>query len=330
MSSGSNLPYHLRIRKEIERYLFIEQIRLILLYLKEKPSEYSYVSMAGPFSWDFKKMYEYFDFKYFISYETEEGVFKRQKFNAPFSKIIYKNDDIGVFINDYPDFEKKRGGHRERLGKVVVWLDYTDFKETCIKTFKEIVEKADVGSIVKITVKAHAAGLREDKGESNLKDIKIGILRNRLGAHFNGYMYENNSLTHKEYPKAVLKHLLAIAGDATLKSDKKFVPTSSYIYEDGVCMLTLTGTIIKKCDEKAFLKSPEFSKWDFRIKKVEGEYAYEEISVPFLSQKEVLELNPKLPRNNKSGKIALDGISKDEIKKYVRFHKFYPIYLKTL
>ncbi|WP_149716182.1 O-methyltransferase [Campylobacter concisus] len=330
MSSGSSLPYHLRIRKEIERYLFIEQIRLILLYLKEKPSEYSYVSMAGPFSWDFKKMYEYFDFKYFISYETEEETFKRQKFNAPFSKIVYKNEGIENFINSYPDFEKKRGGYRERLGKVVAWLDYTDFKEHCIKTFKEAVEKVDVGSIVKITVNANPADIAKG-GRDDVNDKRLEVLQKRLGGSFNEFIYKKEVFTHKEYPKAVLRHLLTIAEEASPRgSDKKFLPTSSYIYQDNALMLTLTGTIIKKDDEKAFLKSPEFSKWDFRIKKVEGEYAYEEINVPFLSQKEVLKLNPKLPRNNKSGKIALDGISEDEMEKYVRFHKFYPIYLKTL
>lgn len=330
MSSGSSLPYHLRIQKEIERHLFIEQIRLILLYLKEKPREYSYVSMAGPFSWDFKKMYEYFDFKYFISYETEEEVFKRQKFNAPFSKIIYKNENIENFINSYPDFEKERGGHQERLNKVVIWLDYTDFKEHCIKTFKEAVKKADLGSILKITVNANPADIVMGNGD-DVSNKRLEVLRERLGGSFNEFIYKKECFTHREYPKAVLKHLLTIAEEALPRgSGKKFLPTSSYIYKDAALMLTLTGIIIKQGEKNSFLKSHEFSKWEFRIKRIEGEYVYEEISVPFLSQKEVLKLNPKLPRNNKREKIALDGISKDEIKKYVRFHKFYPIYLKTL
>jgi len=62
--SGKNLPYHLRVKKDIERRLFVEQLRLISkVYDLE---QYSYVSMAGPFSEDFKLMSDRFNFKHFF------------------------------------------------------------------------------------------------------------------------------------------------------------------------------------------------------------------------------------------------------------------------
>ena len=323
--SGDKLPYHLRVKKEIDRHLFMEQIKRVMQYYGSA-SQYSYIGMAGPFSHDFKKMYEYFDFKRFISYEKGDDTFKRQKFNAPFSTIEYIKDDIKNFIQSYPKFGN------EELEKIVIWLDYTDFNADILTSLEDIIKKADIGSIIKVTVRAHASSL--GLSNNSLEDtsaVRVKKLQDILGDnYFLVDTYKRERLTAKGYPVAIFEHLMKISHDALKHTKEKiFKPMASYLYEDGMTMLTFSGVVINREHEYDFFEKSELKNWEFGLYKNESDPSFLEINVPFLSQKEILRLGYYLPLTPKR-KAKLVGISNEDICNLIKFYKFYPSYSKIL
>lgn len=320
--SGSNIPYHLRVKKDIERQLFIEQINIIAKYYNI--SEYSYIGMAGPFSSDFKLFFTSFDFKNFISYESDDITFRRQKFNKPFSKIIYIKNDIKKFIDDYPKINDLR------LNKIVCWLDYTKFTGNELDGFKSIISKAEIGSIIKITLVAHASNLyRQSKDETieQVKEERVKRLKENLGGFFNNEIYKSDYMTEKSFPRLIFQHLKVISREAfTGEHTKKFIPLSSYIYQDGQTIITFSGVVINSEDKDDFLEKTKISSWQFGLLDREDSTAME-INVPQLSYKEVLTINSMLPEKEPKKWSILKN---DELKQYIKFYKHYPSYFKIV
>lgn len=323
--SGHNLPYHLRVKKDIERRLFVEQLRLISkVYDLE---EYSYIGMAGPFSEDFKLMFDRFNFKHFFSYETNASVYKRQNFNSPFSQIYYLEDKISKSIDEYPSLRTNAGDSID-VQKSVLWLDYTGFEHELIADFEQAIGRLEVGSVVKITLLAHASQLcasNNSKTPNEIRNQRIEKVKESLGTnYFLVDVFENDKMTEKKYPGTVFELLKKVAHKALLGSETKFLPLSSYIYQDGMVMLTFTGIIIKREEEKDFLDKTGLYKWNYGLC-VEPEPM--KIEVPFLSLKEKLNLDACIPASP-GGEMAY--IQKQELESYKKFYRFYPTFAKIV
>lgn len=320
--NGSNIPYHLRVKKDIERQLFIEQINIIAKYYDI--SEYSYIGMAGPFSSDFKVFFTNFDFKNFISYESDDIVFRRQRFNKPFSKITYIKNDIKKFVDDYPKINDLR------LNKIVCWLDYTKFTGNELDSFKSIISKAEIGSIIKITLEAHASNLYKKSKDETIeqeRELRLQKLKDNLGGFFNNEIYKPDMLTEKSFPRLVFQHLKVISREAFIGEHRKeFIPLSSYIYKDGLTMITFSGVIANSKDKDDFFKKTKMDLWQFGLLSKKDDTAME-INVPQLSYKEILTINSKLPEKEPK-KWSI--FKEDELKQYIKFYKYYPSYFKIV
>lgn len=323
--SGHNLPYHLRVKKDIERRLFVEQLRLISkVYDLE---EYSYIGMAGPFSEDFKLMYDRFNFKHFFSYETNATVYKRQNFNSPFSRIHYLEDKISRSIDEYPSLMTNTSGSID-VQKSVLWLDYTGFEHELIADFEQAIGTLEVGSVVKITLLAHASQLYASNNSETQNEIRIQRIekaRESLGAsYFLADVFEKDKMTEKKFPGTVFELLKKVAHRALLGSETKFLPLSSYIYQDGMVMLTFTGIIIERDKEMAFLDKTGLREWDYGLC---AEPEPMKIEVPFLSLKEKLNLDaciPALPGRE------MEYMERQELESYEKFYRFYPTFAKIV
>lgn len=316
--SGKNLPYHLRVKKDIERRLFIEQLRLISkVYDLE---EYAYVSMAGPFSEDFKLMSDRFNFKHFFSYEMDEEVYKRQRFNTPFNPIHYLHKNISDFSDNYPKIEKND------LNNVVIWLDYTDFKFEFFENFGQLISNLSKGSVIKITLLTHISQIySSDEIMETVREKRVKKLKKILGDnYFYSDIFTTENMTEKRFPKIISEVLNRIAFTILEGGNTKLLPTASYIYKDGMTMLTFTGVLIDKGDEKNFLEKTGLINWAY------GLYTSSDpllIDVPFLSLKEKYSLDASLP-SSPSG--DLEYLQKKEFAAYEKFSKFYPTYAKIV
>ena len=322
--SGGKLPYHLRVRKDIERRLFVEQLRLISkVYDLE---EYAYVGMAGPFSEDFKLMYDRFNFKHFFSYEIDEDVYKRQFFNIPFSQVHYLDTKISEFTNDYPDVETEDGTNIT-FDEVVIWLDYTGLRFEFLDDFETSIGTLSLGSIVKITLLTHASQIYSNNDE--LPDVRnqkrVDKIKELIGMnYFLEDVFVKEKMTEKHFPMTVFELLKKVSVRALEGSSRKFLPISSYIYQDGMTMLTFTGIIIEEEQEDDFLRKTGLGEWEY------GLIAHPQplrIEVPFLSLKEKFNLDACLPD---APGAELEYFEEEEFKSYEKFYKFYPTYAKIV
>jgi len=323
--SGGNLPYHLRVKKDIERRLFVEQLRLISkVYDLE---EYAYIGMAGPFSEDFRLMYDRFNFKNFFSYEMSEKVYARQQFNIPFSQINYIQNKIIKFIDDYPDIEI-RDDSIISVKKSVLWLDYTGLEFDFLDEFQRAISILDEGSIVKITLLTHASNLYSNSHElhNEVKRKRVENLKEKLGVnYFFEDVFDESKMSEKAFPKAVFQMLKKVAYKALEGTNMIFLPIASYIYQDGMKMLTFTGIKIRESEKDVFLEKTGLKSWEYSI--YNSSKIPLDIDVPFLSLKEKYHLDACLPNEPDD---SVQYFNKKELDGYKKFYKFYSSFAKII
>ncbi len=322
--SISDVPYNLRVKKEIDRKLFSETLRLINKYYDLE--KYTYVGMAGPFSEDFKVMYDRFNFSKMFSYEMNPDEYKRQLFNAPLDHIVYKNLLMSDFINDYPTL-LSRTGSAITLKKTVVWLDYTDIDESKLEEFSEAISKFTVGSVIRITLQTHITnyGTKEnEESQESLQNRRIDRVQAKLGRFFYTAHMRRENMTKPGFPKAVFQTLKTVAASAMTGGNYDFIPLTAYTYQDSVKMLTFTGIILPKGEKTKFLKETGFKNWQYGLFKNSIPI---EIDVNSLSMKEKLELDSRsLSRVSRK----LDYFPASAKKSYKFLSKFYPTYAKIV
>jgi len=318
--SGANLPYHLRVKKDIERRLFVEQLRLITkIYDLEN---YAYIGMAGPFSEDFKLMNDRFNFKSFFSYEINEEVFKRQRFNLPFSKTKYLHQGIDEFIKNYPDIEID--DTNEVIGKSILWLDYIGLDAKLLQDFEDAISKLEDESVIKVTLRAHASSLAAGGGIQKQEE-RVEKLRSLLGTnYFMSDIFDTSYMTGKKYPISIYKLLKRISNKALRGTESIFLPISSYKYQDGMMMLTFTGIKIKESEKKNFLEKTGLDEWKYGLHSLDEPL---QIEVPFLSLKEKYSLDACFPN---APDDTLKYFKEEELESYEKFHRFYPTFAKII
>lgn len=320
-----DVAYQIRVKKEIDRRLFAETLRLISKFFDLE--KYAYAGMAGPFSEDFKLMHDRFNFQRMFSYEIDEDEYKRQLFNAPIDCIVYNNDSIAKFIDDYPSLIGKSGAV-VNLKEVVLWLDYTGMiGEKVVDEYLEAVSKVENGSVIRITVQAHISNVAEKHDNENMEELRNRrkeILRDSLGRYFYEDEMLPNRMTNTGYPKAIYETLRIATFSKLIGTDSIFLPLTAYVYQDGVKMLTFTGIKLKKGNKTKFLNETGFKNWKYGLFKNTEPII---IDVGTLSLKEKYELDSK-PLSRTTRK--LDYFPEKTKKSYKFLSKFYPTYAKII
>ena len=268
--NGGHVAYHLRIKKAIERQIFIDLLHRINSF--ESIYNYQYISFGGPFLEDFKLMHGHFGIQKMISLEIEEEVLKRQRFNSPLSGdcISLKLTNSGRFIDD-------ELGQLE--GKIIFWLDYAIPKDTedQINEFMQALRIMQNHSIVKITLNAEPKNLYSDENyldelcnnqelyaktkddpnaaEKFKREKRYNELKERLqksgifpSTITKEYWISKNSFDI--YPEVLFKSLIIASSLALRGSDLVFHPLTSFKYADGQQMLTFTGILLSRKEEE--------------------------------------------------------------------------------
>ena len=111
--SGSDLAYHLRPNKAIDRNLFISLLERIGRV--RNISAYEYIGFGGPMLEDYKALHADLRISRMHSIERNTETFKRQQFNRPASFIKLHEIESGEFFRTHQFHDKG----------TIVWLDYT-------------------------------------------------------------------------------------------------------------------------------------------------------------------------------------------------------------
>ena len=305
--------YQLRPNKAVDRFIFIEAIRR--LESVANLSEYTYFGMGGPYLEDFRVLYEVCQDIGMVSIEKDEQVYKRQEFHRPCRPLILRRMDVFDFVDQY-DSEGK---------KSIFWLDFTGLEYRHFECFIQLLPKLEEGSVLKITLRAHAKDYFQRTGEF-LDKFEA------LMPHSISEIPERN----EDFGKLV-HDMLRVAVQRALEglSDIVFQPITSFFYSDGSYMLTFTGILCSNETSSQFQNA--FEGLEFANL---GWGDPQRIDVPTLSTKERLHLQGKLPPNNPAGDVLMKTLgyllgtnksaTKRKLEQYSTFHRHYPYFMRSV
>ncbi len=306
--------YRLRPNKAVERLLFVEAIQHIAKL--NDLSEYTYYGLGGAFLEDFRIMNDFFGELGLVSIEGKEEIIKRQQFHLPCRNIRLRQMRFRSFLQSYA-----AGGE-----KSIFWLDYTRLSWPEIDDFMSVLEKLELWSMAKITVRAQP---RDFKCPGNLRRKFAKILPPGV---------DDPPKLPSDFAALILK-MLRIGTQQALKNypDRLFQPVSSFFYNDSTPMLTLTGIVCRPNDVK--IVRDTFDNWAF------SNLAWDpptKVSVPTLSTKERLKLQSVLPCDDSAGKLLelalgymLGGggpkdTTKQQLQQYAAFQRYFPYYMSAI
>lgn len=342
MSAG-NLPYHLRLNKNVERQVFLDLLSQLSAY---KPiREYSYFGFGGPFLEDFKLLHNHFKITKMYSIEMEQHVVERQSFNKPASCIKCLETTSGNLISDFETICE--------TDNAIIWLDYTSPSELGeqLTEFGGLIGKMASGSIVKITINAAGNSLMPDNAlpplpenssetpfqrGGRLREARVHKLESMLGTLFLRDKMTPEMMEAKKYPTVLFKTLLSVAHRALEGKTQKFEPLSAFKYSDGQQMLTLTGIILDDSDITKFKEKTSILDWEYYLYLNVNNDEPIEINMPFLSISEKLHIDQYLPSKFNELKDNLvfqlehsPEKTKKSLENYQSFYRFYPNFSKV-
>jgi hypothetical protein len=325
--SGERVPYHLRTNKFVERALLVEL--LSHLNAVNPIAEYLYVGFGGPYLEDFKILHQQFGMKHMLSLEIDEWVFRRQKFNLPYSCITCSHQSSSDFITNFDEVIRPFGKNR----RVLIWLDYAaaDALRTQLEEIRALTARLQPYDLLKITLNANPTTL----GQGGDHSARLAELRDRIGDLIPEGVTEAD-MVRAEYPKVLLKTVeLVIKTASNETSDLMFQPLANYVYADTHQMLTVTGIVLPRGTHTAFLREARLKSMEEVI--TTNWRGFHRIDVPYLSLREKLLLDGALSTRKKNKEPALSVRKKlmlaatpDQtlklIRSYAQFYRFYPHY----
>ena len=278
-------------------------------------SQYTYIGLGGPYLEDFRILYEQFNDIGMVSIEKHKETFKRQQFHVPCKTIDLRNMDLYDFVDDYESDGQKS----------IIWLDYTDLTYQNFEYFMLLLSKVTNGSLVKITLRCHALDYLNK--EDTFKE------------EFQALM-PNPSINPPQYGPSyskLIQDMLQIASQKALSGQREntFQPITSFYYSDGTGILTVTGIVCTSSEAPMFKSA--FNSWKFANLNWD---IPRKIDVPVLSTKERLNLQDKLPCNERAGDALLSALgyllessgqrTKAQLEQYSDFHRYYPYFIRAV
>lgn len=331
--SGGNVTYQLRPNKHIERSLFVELVEIIGGY---KPSTFAYISMGGPQLEDHKLFHQRLGIVNLYSFEEDEIIYQRQKFNQRPSCVTCIPRTISDFVIDFENFVDENSLTDKTL---VVWLDYASPKrrEQLIE-FETLLDKLSPNDVVKITLNANPATLGEaQRGETQeeLLARRLENLREQIGEYLLPDAISNDMIVRRL--PAILSGAIEIAAEKGTNRDRRITPVllSQFSYQDtDHIMLTATIRLTLKSEEDDFRKTVK-NRWEYLP---DSWRDVRHINIPALSAKERLEIDSKLPatdletlHSNLPFKLHTDNQkSLEMLREYERHYRRYPSYLQVV
>ncbi|MBI5353450.1 MAG: hypothetical protein HZB50_12490 [Chloroflexi bacterium] len=331
--SGGNVTYQLRPNKHVERLLFVELVEKIIAY---KSSSFAYISMGGPQLEDHKLFHQELGLVDLFSFEEDDIVYQRQKFNQRPSCVTCIPKTISEFVVNFDNFIDENALIDKTL---ITWLDYASPKrrEQLIE-FETLLDKLSPNDVVKITLNANPATLGEAQRGETQEDLfarRLETLREQIGEYLPSAAVSDDMIARRL--PAILSGAIEIAAEKGTSKDHRITPVllSQFSYQDSDhIMLTVTIRLTIKSEEDDFRKNIS-NKWEYVPKSWQD---VRHINIPALSAKERLEIDSKLPTVDF---VALHNIlpfrlhtddqkSLEMLQEYARHYRRYPSYFQVV
>lgn len=331
--SGSDIPYHLRPHKAVDRRLFLD---LLGRCDRWKPlDEYVYISMGAYPMEDHKLIYRRFGLKRLISFDMNEAITKRQEFNKPIMSCKCLAMSSGEMVNALDSVLAQNDC--DDADGIILWLDYTNARELShqLREFQTALGAAADGDIIRLTLNAHPENLsRHSKAKvPELLDVRLTELKKRIG-DFLPTGVPAAALTENDFPKVLASAVGLAAAMALPATDRStFSPLSLISYRDGQQMLTVTGIKTLRSDVADMYETIGSADWSFGSKSWANVH---KLTVVDLTARERLFLEKKVASISTAQLAKEMGFEFDEtaeapgfLESYKRYSRFYPSYLSA-
>jgi hypothetical protein len=331
--SGSQIAYHLRVNKYIDRQLFLESLALVNRFIPL--AGHGYVSMAGAYLEDCRVLHQATRITRMYSIEMSQSVVARQEVNRPFGFIQCRRMDSKELVEG---FDGVRAALGDQDTNVVVWLDYAaaNQRQAQLQQLGTLVPKLITGDVVRITLNAHRPTLGENQEYERLPTAqkpptlpawRYDRLREQLGEYMPGDRQSAEHLEKKDgfYRTMIraVKHV--VIGAIQPRAELLAVPVLSTAYDDQHGMVTVTFVVIRKADESEFRQAINWNGWRHNPGPEWDEYT--EIQVPHLSMRERHILHVTLGHGGEFGGERPAFLTAAEIEQYQNHYLRYPTFV---
>lgn len=316
MASGSNVPYHLRPNKYVDREIFLD------LLAKLDPcvnlGRYRYIGLGGPFLTDFRLIDNRFKMQRLVCLDSSSKVHKRQKFNCPSRNVTILCEKIGDYLDK-----------RTFRSPVVIWLDYTSARDIDeqISRFSRTVTNVPAHSIIRITMNANPNSLGippVDGNETSVvpKQKSQEYRLNRLKRKFED-LFPNNvspdSMSRREYGKVLLRILKIAVDKETMGGSLNVIWALATHYADISPMVTATAVVCRQ-------------KFHEEIKNIIDNWEYASdprnpllLDIPVLSTLERITMAAsRNPRSKMKFHLGSGNMGLDPFEAYEKFYRVLP------
>jgi len=257
--------------------------------------QYQYIGFGHWQFVDFELMRREVGIRQMVSIERNTNLRARFEENTPFEEIAL------LFADAYEGLQSEEVD-LER--PTVAWLDYTSKLD--LRDLKLLVERLPAGSVVAATFNC-----RPDHEDKRLEALE------GLGIEVPGDVGEDD-LGRDGLPR-VLRRILVEQLGATAQGRGKGAAVRQFMflrYEDGAPMMFWAALLVDETiDFSGALEQLE------RCEQFRSGEDFLDVSVPFLSTREVLELN-KAIRDGSAP--SLRGVEREDCEAYGRLHRWYP------
>ena len=336
--SGSNVPYHLRPNKYVERQLFLEALQFVNIF--NNLDNYVYVSMGGRFLEDFRLIHRHFGMKNLISFDKDKHICDRQEFNSPNKFVEILNKKSEEIVNNFESL-----GDQYNNKNFIIWLDYTtpNERQSQLHEIHTLSSKLCDGDVIKVTLNANVNTVKpnrresEDLDEAEKNKITFENTQNELGVYMPNYDPASTVINAYNFSK-ILAHAIqkALLDGIASEIDLEYVPLTDFRYSDGHHqMLTVTAILLHTDKIDNFKNSTRFINWEFASQEW-GDVKL--ISVPDLSIKERYMLDELIfsgSTNQIHSKLPFKfdedyHYSLNVIKAYKKYYRHYPHFARVI
>lgn len=338
MPSFERFNYLLRINKHIERKLIFDLLHSAAHQLNFL--NHWYLGFGSMWFGDFRLADRVLGIEKMVSIERTDYA-ERAAFNQPFAGITVSPGDSNVVLSKL--------GVNDWGNPLVAWLDYDGKLDSdTVKDIAIILQQAAMNSVVAITVNGCFGSYRSRNGGAKRarNETAAGTLEDCLGRAAIMKRYEPvekspgffvDSVKEADFPEFLsdaiatyMEHSLVKLARVHEGKHVKFVPLFRLHHKDGVDMVTVGGAITTDADsliwEKCLAGNAALSEGT-------NKPVYRRLDLIPVTIKEKIILDTCLPAGEttyiKNAKTAGIKLADEEISKYRKFYRHFPVFVET-
>lgn len=339
--TGSEVAYHLRVNKYIDRQLFIEVLGLVN---QVRPVQrYGYVSMGGAYLEDCRVIHNALGISRMQSFDSDANVLIRQGVNRPFGFIDCIKCDSRQAVETFGELRTLFGGPETN---VITWLDYTipgERKEQ-LQDVAVLVPQLIEWDVVRITMNAHRPTLGTNEVYLRERDmappeqVENGAFPSSLAAwrlvHLKEQLGEDLPpdrdtpeylSTEDGFIQTILRSIKrTVVRSLEARPELVAVPILSTGYGDVHLMATATFVLIAKGAEQEFRNTCRWEQWPYKPGDEWDEYTH--IRVPHLSLRERHIVHESIAKGGAFGVVNPEFMTPDELVQYKTHYLRYPTF----